>query len=125
MKLKTIFEDMTQQRTDVAEMVARALQQAGWSEGVNERPVGATFYRGRGQNGATEFRVPVVNSIQGNGEQGQVTSAHFNQTIDQLYRQARQTGTQFTQPVGMQGTAFENDRARGTTMQFFVGGNTN
>ena len=119
MKLETILEDMDAQ---VSQQLKRALTNAGWKETYDENPKGATFMTRYQKNGTTEFRVPVINNRNGGIEEpGQISSALFNSVIDPYYRQARAAGISFTQPVGMPGLGFENERFSGVVMQFFVG----
>ena len=119
MKLHSLFEFET--NGGFVGQIKSALQQAGWTESMQEMPVGATFVTRRAPNGGTEFRVAVVNSMGGSNNGGQVSSKLFNDVITPFYRNARAQNVEFTQPVGMANSGFQNDRHQGTVMQFFIG----
>ena len=119
MKLQSLFEFET--KGGFVGQIKSALQNAGWTESMQEMPVGASFVTRRGPNGGTEFRVAVVNSMGGTSDGGQVSSKLFNEVITPFYRQARSQNVEFTQPVGMPNSGFQTDRHHGTVMQFFIG----
>lgn len=118
MKLQELQE--LHESVGLVDQVRQSLIRAGWTESVDNVPKGATFTISRAENG-TQFNVSVIDSRQGVDEPGQASSRVLTRLLDPMFRQARQTGATFTQPVGASGTGWENDRLAGRVMQFVVG----
>lgn len=116
MKLQELYED-----AGLVDQVRQSLIRAGWSESMEDVPKGATFTTTRAGGGATQYNVSVVDSRRGTNEPGLASSQVLTRLLDPMFRQAREVGTTFTQPVGVNGTEWENDRVMGRVMRFVVG----
>jgi hypothetical protein len=120
MKILELLED-ARMGQEMAYDVENLLKQAGWTQSMEDVPKGATYTTRRGQNGGMVFMVSVVNSRDGREEQGQLSGKVLNNIINPPYREARQSGVSFTQPVGMPNTGWENEKVHGSVIQFQVG----